>query len=322
MTKPAPFSVERIHQEWQPITLTPPLAIDGEAAVYANYYRIDFAQQLDGITHRFGYFDAPPYRIACHYWQPAKPKGTVFIGHGYFDHVGLYLHVIRYFLAKGFGVIAYDLPGHGLSSGEQASIKRFADYQMVLTTCIVLMQQAALPKPWHWLAQSTGGAIAMDYLLHTVHPPFGKVVLLAPLVWPFGWSTGKYLHFFIHPFVRHIKRAFATNSHDTDFLRFIKEHDPLQSRRLSIVWVSAWKKWLPAFRQSTPCHFPLHVIQGDEDTTVSWRKNLPEIQRLFPAASLHMIPQGRHQLVNECVEIRQLITQTLDHIFDTPNRQA
>jgi len=313
------FDIERIQADWQPIDLRALPPISGEALCYAGYYQIDFAQQIAGVTHTFGYVDAAGFRLACHYWQPQNPVGTVLVGHGYFDHVGLYLHIIRYCLRHDLAVIACDLPGHGLSSGEQASIRQFADYQQVLHTCLEHMQLAQLPQPWHWIAQSTGGAIAMDYLLHTPNPPFDKVVLLAPLVWPFGWSSGKYLYYLVRPFVRHIKRGFAINSHDDDFLHFIKHDDPLQARRLSVQWVTAWKKWLPTLRRATPVDFPLHVIQGDNDTTVNWRKNLPEIQRLFVNADIAMLPNGRHQLVNECFDIRAQIFQQLDSIFAHTN---
>ena len=44
-------------------------------------------------------------------------RGTVLICHGYFDYVGLYRHLIAHVLELGYAVLAYDLPGHGLSSG-------------------------------------------------------------------------------------------------------------------------------------------------------------------------------------------------------------
>ena len=40
--------------------------------------------------------------------------------------------MIEWALDQGFAVIACDLPGHGLSSGERASIKDFAEYQSTL----------------------------------------------------------------------------------------------------------------------------------------------------------------------------------------------
>lgn len=309
----AAFDSDKIHREWQPLNWQGNTPLTAEERRYAAYYGIDFDHQLDDLSHSFGYFDAAGFRLACHLWQPAKRKrGTVLISHGYFDHVGLYRHLIGFFLRRGFGVLAYDLPGHGLSSGEVASIGDFAQYQSVLKACLAHLQD--LPQPWHWLCQSTGGAIAMDYLLHTPaqEQPFDKIWLLAPLVWPFGWDGGKWLHALLSPFISTIKRRFAINSHDQAFLDFLKHQDPLQSRRLSLTWISAWKAWLPHLLHAAPCQHPVTVLQGDEDGTVDWQKNLPVIREKFPAAHIHLLATARHQLANESDELRQQITDLID----------
>ena len=57
---------------------------------------------------------------------------SLLILHGYYDHVGLYRHVVEWGLRMGFAVLACDLPGHGLSSGARASINEFVEYQAVL----------------------------------------------------------------------------------------------------------------------------------------------------------------------------------------------
>lgn len=309
MTKP-PFDRERLLDEWQPLDWTASTLLRGEATRYAAYYGIDFARQLDGVQHSFGYVDSAGFRIACHLLRATgQSRGTLLVGHGYFDHAGLYRHPIGFFLRRGFNVVAFDLPGHGLSSGRPASIDSFSHYQAALKSVLDGMAEARLTAPWHWLAQSTGGAIAMDYLLHTPaeQQPFDKVWLLAPLVWPRGWNKGKYLHALLSPFITSIKRHFAHNSHDDDFLQFLKHEDPLQSRRLPLDWISAWKRWLPGYLASPPCEHSISVIQGEEDGTVDWQRNLPEIKAHFPQASIHRLANARHQLVNESEAYRQQI---------------
>ncbi|WP_423811416.1 alpha/beta hydrolase, partial [Pseudomonas aeruginosa] len=41
--------------------------------------------------------------------------GSLLLMHGYYDHMGLYRHVVDWALGMGFSVLACDLPGHGLS---------------------------------------------------------------------------------------------------------------------------------------------------------------------------------------------------------------
>jgi alpha-beta hydrolase superfamily lysophospholipase len=80
--------------------------------------------------------------------------------------------------------------------------------------------------------------------------PVDKVVLLAPLVRPHQWWRGSLLHSVLKLVVEGIPRTFVDNSHDAEFLHFLREGDPLQSRQLSARWVSALKEWLTSFRCS------------------------------------------------------------------------
>ncbi len=249
-----------------------------------------------------------------HAWRPKQPRGTVLVCHGYFDHVGLYRHVIGHVLELGYAVLAYDLPGHGLSSGPEAVIEDFRVYRDVLEQCLELAANH-FPHPWHVIAQSTGGAIIMDYLVSRGDGddnPFDKVILLAPLVRPFKWSTGRWLHSLISPFSDSIKRVFSINSSDPDFLDFLENKDPLQARRVSAVWVGALKKWLPGFEKASHIKFSPIVIQGDLDETVDWRHNLNVIRQKFHEPEIHMLPGARHQLANESEEFRKRIFTILD----------
>ena len=61
-------------------------------------------------------------------WKPPQSKGSVVIVHGYLDHTGLYGHLIKQLLERQLTVVCFDLIGHGLSSGEPASIDSFDQY--------------------------------------------------------------------------------------------------------------------------------------------------------------------------------------------------
>jgi len=215
-------------------------------------------------------------------------------------------------------VLAYDLPGHGLSSGPQAVIDDFRTYRDVLEQCLALADNH-FPRPWNVIAQSTGGAIVMDYLISRGDGdanPFEHVILLAPLVRPFKWSSARWLHTFIRPFARSIKRVFTINSNDPDFLDFLENQDPLQAKRVSAVWVSALKKWLPGFEKASRIKVSPVVIQGDMDETVDWRHNLKVIQEKFQDPQIHMLPGARHQLANEHEDFRGKIFAIIDQYLD------
>jgi alpha-beta hydrolase superfamily lysophospholipase len=295
----------------------------GQLHTYCQFYGLDIDSLISDsaqiIQHSVGYFPAAGFRIACHHFQQEGARGSVFVLHGYYDHTGLYGHLIRYLLSKRLNVVAYDLPGHGLSTGAQASIDTFAQYGDVLAECLQRARAAFVPQPWHFVGQSTGATIIMDYCLRLENQAPeapSKVVLLAPLVHPRAWQRGQLLHTLLKHFVTGVRRDFADNSSDKEFLHFVRNVDPLQSRKLSARWVGGLKQWLRAFEQLPPSGLPVQVIQGAADTTVEWRYNLRRIQEKFPRADMHMLADARHHLVNESPAIRARLFQIMDAIFD------
>src|SRR5690554_1184041 len=121
--------------------------INPQARQYAAYYGIDFS---DEVQQHLGRIRVDGFDVALQVWRPSAPRGTLFILHGYYDHMGLYRHVIRWALEQRLAVLAFDLPGHGLSSGERASIDSFLRYQQVLDGVIEHAGLWKLPAPTIW----------------------------------------------------------------------------------------------------------------------------------------------------------------------------
>lgn len=270
---------------------------------YLDYYGINFSRTIPGVRHGFGSFESGAFTLAAHYWLPAESRGTIFVFHGYFDHVGLYRHLIRFALQNGYAVVAYDLPGMGLSSGERASIKSFKDYFRALARCCELFQSLA-PQPWYAVGQSAGCAALLNHVLSEGLKPFRKVVLLAPLVRSRGWPRDRWIYAVGKMFIRRLPRVFAANSHDQAFLDFLKNADPLQPRHISVTWVGAMKEWIKRFESFATRKEGVLVIQGDDDDTVDWRYNLERIKAKLPAARIRIIPKARHHLVAESAPYR------------------
>lgn len=287
---------------------------------YLRLYGIDFGETC---FHRWGRVFIPPadtdsdnhgWTIACHYWLPdnsqmVPEKGMVMVVHGYFDHVGLYGHLIRYLLAKGYGVIAFDLPGHGLSSGERASIDTFDHYVTVFETLLQRVCQR-FSVPISAIGQSTGGAIVLKYLGDAAKSgdcQLNKATLLAPLVEPAMWSLNRMVYALTHKYLKGVARKFIANSGDEDFLDFLEKHDPLQARRIPIAWLGAMKYWVAECRAMTPNPYPLTILQGDKDTTLAWRFNLKLLAKKFPNSQQIIIAGARHHLANESPLLRERI---------------
>jgi alpha-beta hydrolase superfamily lysophospholipase len=284
-----------------------PLAAATSLLPQEQAYRDFYGFQPMGARHsRLGCFTVAGYRIAVQVWWPQAPRATLVLLHGYYDHSGLYRHVVEWALGLGFAVLTFDLPGHGLSSGARASIGDFAEYQTVLHGALDQAAALELPQPWHLCGQSTGGAILLDYLLTgEPRPEVGESILLAPLVRPRAWAWSQLSYRLLKPFVSQIPRRFSDNSHDADFLDIVQHRDTLQPRSQPNAWVGALSRWVPRIEGAPRSARSPLIIQGEADMTVDWRHNLAVLQDKFAAPEIFRLPEALHHLANEAPALRQ-----------------
>jgi len=308
-----------------PVTLPP------NSAALASYFRtydFDRVLLLPEVNFYLGYQNCDDSRVATYYWSQPKPRATVLVCTGLFDHVGLFLAPIKALLDNGYEVLALDWPGHGLSDGDPIVVDNFDRYSRVLSDLLsqwqaqlqglVKSSQARdVNVPVYALSQSTGGAALMNYLLlHSGGDVLSKAIFLAPLLRIRSWSKVSWTHRLLHKFVSHVPRTFSNGSHDVYFNHFLSQHCPLQARKIPVQWVGALREWDRRFDSLPESEFPLLIVQGDEDNTVLWRENLPRIQSKFPNAKVSLLSGGRHHLVNEDnTRLQSVITQVIRH-FD------
>ena len=291
--------------------------------LFANYSAFYSFPQFDSIhqaSHSAGKLSIGNEQVVVQYFQAAAIKiaGTVFLLHGYLDHAGLYTHIIDHCLKRDFNVVIFDQIGHGLSTGEPASIDSFDTYCKTLSQVLKLAAKANLPRPWQCVGQSTGGAVIIDSLLKgspEITSEMAGYILLAPLLRPFAWKKSRVLFAISRPFLASTKRAFSKNSHDEKFLYFLQHDDPLQSKRLQRDWIVAMIRYQKNFAAASPSEAPLKIIQGTDDTTVDWVYNIAKIQEKFPKAQVHLVEQARHHLVNESANYRAQVFALLDRFL-------
>ncbi|MET1067668.1 MAG: alpha/beta hydrolase [Pseudomonas prosekii] len=299
---PATFDPDHLRASLRPLADWQPLSAQGQA--YQHFYALDFPGRA--LRQGLGRFQVAEYEVVGQVWWPERAKATMFVFHGFYDHTGLYRHVIEWALDQGFAVIACDLPGHGLSSGERASIKDFAEYQDTLQRLFVEAQTLGLPQPWHLCGQSTGGAIVIDHVLnHGVDSPAqGQVILLSPLVRPRAWGWSQLSYHLLRPFVKGIARRFSENSNDPAFLPFLQA-DPLQPLRLPTAWVGALRRWIRRVEGAPKSLRRPLIVQGQADMTVDWQHNLAVLNAKFDRPQVLMLPLARHHLANETAALRE-----------------
>lgn len=285
-------------------------------AAYLNFYQLAHKKDQSGMAKaRAGWLKFNQEYFWAQAFQPllkGKPaQGTLVNLHGYYDHGASYPSLQRWALTNYLYYVTVDLPGHGLSSGERASINDFADYQQVLALLVEVLEADNFPRPWLLSGFSTGGAIAIEHQL--TEKRFDSTVLLAPLIKPVAWQAklAKWL-WLPRLFIKNLPRKFTENSNDANFLSFAKQQDCLQGKQLPLAWIIALARWIALIESTKPSDVDVLIIQGDADSTVDWQYNLPEIKRLMPQAVTKMVKGGAHQLLNDGQSQRKQVFACLD----------
>lgn len=270
---------------------------EGFGASYRAYYDLDLEQASFTFEH-------DGHELVAQVFAGRAPsRGAATVVHGYYDHVGLYGHLIRELVDAGYTVYTYDQVGHGLSTGERATIDSFDRYVDALEVFLTHVPSRELV-----VGQSMGGSIVLE-LLDRHGASFDEHFLLAPLVRPFAWGANRIFYHVARPFVNSIGRTFAPNVANPEFADFLP-NDPLQARILPVAWVTAMVGWMTAFERRDPVDIDLSIVQGGTDKTVDGPHNLSVLERRFQAAVL-TIPEAHHHLVNEPEPIRSRIWQYL-----------
>lgn len=279
---------------------------EGFGAGYRRYFDLDLGQS-------FSWFERDGQRLAVQRFDPTgRVDGSAIIVHGYYDHVGLYGHLIRYLLGRGLRVFAYDQQGHGLSTGRRATIDSFDRYTDDLGA-LVSAHADALATPRWLVGQSMGASVILE-LLDTraagQAAAFEPIVLLAPLVRPASWPLSRISYAVGRHVVDEVRRKFATNAENPEFLALVRA-DPLQARTLPVEWVTAMLDWKNRFERREPSGRPVFVLQGGRDGTVDGRYNVKVLKRRYDVTLLAM-PEARHHLVNETASVRRCMWRFLD----------
>lgn len=289
----------------------------GLGAASAGYEFVPFK------SNGFDRLTAGGFELAGHTFVPKDYKATVFILHGYLGHCGLLSKLVKYLTEAGFAVAAFDLPGHGLSSGETTAIDDFSQYTNSLDAFLNIIRQK-LKGPYHIIGHSTGAAIIMDYLLGGTSTPlstsredcFDKVILTAPLERSDWWVPSKIGVSICRPFCSNLPRVFRKVSSDKDFLRFVQYKDPLQAKKVSVRWINAMFNWDKKIANAKTSHRPVLVIQGTKDNIIDWKFNIKFILSKFKNTEVELIINARHELFNESADIRKEVFSQINSYLE------
>ena len=307
------FDLARVKAEMKPLNLSESYQSTAAITDYFIFYDLN----PTNAQHFFGTQESKGHTLAAHVFLPANPRGTLFLLHGYFDHVGTLSKLIAEGLAQGYAIVAWDLPGHGLSSGDRTDTGSF-DLCAEQFIDIVKRVEDHLPQPFHLIAHSTGCSIVIEYLYNSETNAFEQVVFLSPLIKHKHWGWAKFGYAIARPFTKSIRRRDKKNSSDDAYLTFVKR-DPLHSSELSFEYLKDLYQWEKQIQNYPVWPGSIAIVQGDQDSIVDWTHSIEFLQEKIQHTDVFIISGAKHQLANESEVLR---TQAFDMIFkylDPPN---
>lgn len=278
---------------WFPTSFTRPVPQSPEMVRYLQAQHLDIADSL----HTVGTVQCDTLRLVVHTWIPRDAAGTVFLVHGYYSQSGIWSEHIQRLLAKNMAVVAFDLPGHGLSDGKRMDADSFPQYAKGLMALEDSMAARA-PKPWSLVGHSLGGGIALDRARHEAFP-YAKLLLVAPMLRYHSWAyVGTVLPVvsLVKPYLE--RKRVAESSADTAFRRRILT-DPLEGWQTSTHWLGIVRTWnatlAPLDRPGVACM----LLQGGLDQTIDWRWGTAWLTANVPGLQTRYLPLARHHVHNE-----------------------
>jgi alpha-beta hydrolase superfamily lysophospholipase len=261
----------------------------------------------EGLDWKWSRIRSGPYDIAIHELaletrgeasaraaasDRATPRGTAFVVHGYLEHAGTQVPLVRTLLGDGWRVVAIDLPGHGLSSGARADIADFSEYGAVL---LAVEDSQAWPKPWRAVGHSTGCAAILSAEAQRLGS-FEAIFFQAPLIRSWAWEPSVLGYTLFSWLIGELPGRSGASSRDGDF-NHRTSLDPLFIRIVPFHWVGALIRFQDEVAAMGSFSTPLTLMQGTGDTVVDSPHNVPLLEKLFPNHSTVMIPGAWHSIL-------------------------
>lgn len=118
-----------------------------------------------GTAHWVTTSDNIRIRVAA--WAPkSDAKGAVLLFPGRTEYIEKYGSTAKEFVDRGYAVLAIDWRGQGLADRllddpRVGHVAHFTDFQKDVSAALRVARDIDLPKPWHVVGHSMGGAIAL-----------------------------------------------------------------------------------------------------------------------------------------------------------------
>jgi alpha-beta hydrolase superfamily lysophospholipase len=237
-------------------------------------------------------------------WHPQDlARAILVIVPGLGGHSGIFTKMVKYLIERNYIVYSFDLRGNGRSPGQRGYINSWAEFRADLKGFLNLVTTKETDLPLFLIGQSTGGTIALDYVLREPNQLQGLILMSPALglgVSPWKLWLGKILSRILPRFALDTGIDLSAGSRDPGAVAAFAR-DPLRhsqgTARLATELLETID-WIKA--HGTELQVPLLILHGGAD-----RVTLPESSRIFferltlADKEIREYPGSYHELHND-----------------------
>ena len=268
-------------------------------------------------------------------------RGTVLLFPGRTEFVEKYGPAGREFAARGYATLAADWRGQGLTDRflpdrRTGHVERFDDYQHDVAALLQAAGDLGLPRPWHLIAHSMGGAIGLRAVKSGL--PVASAVFSGPM-WgiklsaamrPLAWAVttaarpvglGGRVVPTSSPETYLMQVPFEQNLLTTDRAMFewmqaqLRAHPELALGGPSMAWVNEALREVRALRRAPAPDLPSLCVAGENERIVELA-DMRARMAAWPGGRMVLEPGAEHEVMMERAEVRGRFFDAAAELFE------
>lgn len=308
-----------------------------------------YADVADGPENGAAYWakTSDGLRIRVGVWPCETAKGTLLLFPGRSEYVEKYARFASEVTAEGYAMLAIDWRGQGIADRllpdrRIGHVVDFTDYQKDVAAALALATELDLPKPWHVLGHSMGGAIAlraviegMDVLSATFTGPMWGILMnpvirrLAKLLYHtsgwFGRGNGLPPTASAENYILASPFEGNTLTNTPEMWEYMKAqitaYPDMALGGPSIHWLGEALRECRYLMNADPPPVPAICFVGEDEAIVD-RDAMRRRMAAWPGGSYQVVDDAQHEILMEGAETRALVLRQMIDLFERGESQA
>jgi len=238
-------------------------------------------------------------------WQPeGQSRAVVCLVHGIGEHGGRYAHVAEALIQAGYILFAFDLRGHGKSSGPRGHTPSYEALMNDISSLLEVVNKEFSQLPFFLCGHSLGGNLVLNYILRR-QPQLKGAIVTGPFLRPtfefpaFKMILGKIVAQLFPAFFQ--KSGFDAKilSHDTEAVHAY-ENDPLVHDHISArMFISVYQSGKWALEHASEFSLPLLLMHGGDDRLNSSEASREFADKINENCTFKIWDDFYHKILNE-----------------------